>query len=81
MQWEDKDQELVSAIHGSLHQSNEIHQNVRTSSYKLDFECSNNEAECEALIDGLKILKKLEEKKIFVYGDSELVIKKFKWEY
>ena len=51
------------------------------SSYKLAFEFSNNEAEYEALIVGLKILKKLGAKKISVYGDSELVIKQVKGEY
>jgi len=61
-------------IHGPLHQSCKIPRNVRLSSYKLDFYCSNNEAEYEALIAGLKILKKLGAKKILVYGDSELVI-------
>lgn len=30
---------------------------------------------------GLKILKKLGEKKIYVYGNSELVIKQVKGEY
>lgn len=51
------------------------------SSYKLVFECSNNEAEYEALIVGVKILKKFGEKKISVYGDSDLVIKQVKGEY
>jgi len=68
-------------IHGSLHQSCKIPHNVRMSSYKLAFECSNNEAEYEALIAGLKILKKLRAKKFFVYGDSKLVIKQVKGEY
>jgi ribonuclease HI len=48
---------------------------VRVCSYKLAFECSNNEAEYEALIAGLKILRKMNAKRISVYGDSELVIK------
>lgn len=47
----------------------------------MAFDCSNNEAEYEALIAGLKILKKLKAKRIFVYGDSELVIKQVKGEY
>lgn len=51
------------------------------SSYKLAFDCSSNEAEYEALIVGLKILKTLGEKKNYVYGDSELVIKQVKGEY
>eukprot|EP00253_Pinus_taeda_P009965 PITA_09965 len=55
--------------------------NVRVCSYKLAFDCSNNEAEYEALIAGLKIFKKLNAKRILVYGDFELVIKQVKGEY
>lgn len=69
------------SILGPLHQPNKIPPNVRMSSYKLAFECSNNEAEYEVLIAGLKILKKLGEKYIYVYGDSKLVIKQVKGEY
>ena len=47
----------------------------------MAFECSNNEAEYEALIAGLKILRKLNAKRISVYGDSELVIKQVRGEY
>jgi len=54
---------------------NRVPSNVRVCSYKLAFDCSNNEAEYEALIAGLKILRKLNAKRIVVYGDSELVIK------
>lgn len=39
---------------------------VRVCSYKLAFDCSNNEAEYEALIAGLKILSKLKAKRIAV---------------
>lgn len=60
---------------------NKVPSNVRVCSYKLAFDCSNNEAEYEALIVGLKILKKLKAKRILVYGDSELVIKQVKGEY
>jgi len=48
---------------------------MRACSYKLAFECSNNEAEYEAMIIGLKILRKLNAKRISIYGDSKLVIK------
>lgn len=68
-------------IHGPLHQSCKIPQNVILSSYKLAFDCSNNEVEYEALIAGLKIMKKLGAKRILVYGESELVIKQVKGEY
>ena len=37
--------------------------------------------EYEALITGLKTLKRLGARKISVYGDSKLVIKKVKGEY
>ena len=50
-------------------------------SYKFSFNCSKNEAEYEALIVDIKILKKLGAKKISLYGKSILVIKKDKWEY
>jgi len=60
---------------------NKVPSNVWVCSYKLAFDCSNNEAEYEALIAGLKILRKMNAKKIAVYGDSELVIKQVKGEY
>lgn len=60
---------------------NKVLSNVWPCSYKLAFDCSNNEAEYEALIAGLKILRKLNAKRIVVYGDSELVIKQVKAEY
>jgi len=37
-------------------------------SYKLVFECTNNMAEYEELILGLKVLKELGAKRIFVQG-------------
>jgi len=60
---------------------NKVPSSMRVCSYKLAFECSNNEAEYEALIAGLKILRKLNAKRISIYGDSELVIKQFRGEY
>ena len=60
---------------------NKVPRSVRVCSYKLSFECSNNEAEHEALIAGLKILRKLNVKRILIYGDSELVIKQVRGEY
>ena len=68
-------------IHSPINQSLNISPNVRMSSYKLAFDCTNNEVEYEALIDGLNFLEKLGAKKISVYGDFELVTKKFKGEY
>lgn len=46
----------------------------------LAFDCSNNEVEYEALIVSLMILKKLGTKEIFVYGNSEWVIKQVEGE-
>lgn len=60
---------------------NKVPSNVRVCSYKLAFDCSNNEAKYEALIVGLKILNKLNAKRISVYGDSKLVIKQVNGEY
>ena len=50
-------------------------------SYKLNFHCTNNVAEYEALMLGLKLLKKVGAKQIMVRGDSKLIIKKIKGEY
>lgn len=55
--------------------------NVRVCSYKISFDFSNNEAEYEVLIVGLKILRKINAKRISVYVDFELVIKQVKGEY
>ncbi|CAL5444638.1 unnamed protein product [Camellia sinensis] len=44
-------------------------------SYKLDFHCSNNEAEYEALILGLIAAEKHSIKKIRIRGDSKLTVK------
>jgi hypothetical protein len=50
-------------------------------SYKLNFQCTNNIAEYEALMLGLKLLKRVGAKQIMVRGDSELIIKQIKGEY
>ncbi|CAL5375032.1 unnamed protein product [Camellia sinensis] len=44
-------------------------------SYKLDFHCSNNEAEYEALMLGLIAAEKHSIKKIQIRGDSKLIVK------
>ncbi|XP_028055176.1 uncharacterized protein LOC114259368 [Camellia sinensis] len=44
-------------------------------SYKLDFHCSNNEAEYEALILGLIAAERHNIKKIRIRGDSKLIVK------
>ena len=50
-------------------------------SYKLDFKCTNNIAEYEALILGLKALKDLQAQRIDIQGDSELAIKQVQGSY
>ena len=42
--------------------------------YKLNFECTNNVVEYQALLLGLNDLKDMGVKRIEVFGDSELVI-------
>lgn len=48
---------------------------------RIDEKCSNNEAEYDALIIGLRILKELGSSRIEVRGDSGLVIKQVTQEY
>jgi ribonuclease HI len=47
----------------------------------LAFDCTNNMAEYEALVLGLKDLKEMGAKKIVVHGDSELIINQVKGIY
>ena len=56
-------------IRSPVFQPEKVPSSVRVCAYKLAFDYSNNEAEYEALIAGLKILKKLKSKRISVYGD------------
>ena len=49
--------------------------------YKLCFPCSNDEAEYETLVVGLKAAKRLGIKKLKVFGNSELVIKQIEGAY
>lgn len=50
-------------------------------SYKLHFKCTNNVAEYEALVLGLKDLKGLQLQQMNIQGDSELIIKQVQGEY
>jgi ribonuclease HI len=43
-------------------------------SYHLDFECTNNTIEYEALVQGLKKSIDLKVKCLRVFGDSEIVV-------
>jgi len=47
-------------------------------SYKLEFETTNNIAEYEALVLGLRAAKDMTIEKLVVFGDSKLVVNKVK---
>ena len=47
-------------------------------SCRLEFECTNNTIEYEALVQGLKKVVELNVKKIKVFDDSEIVVRKFR---
>ena len=49
--------------------------------YRLNFRCTNNMAEYEALLLGLKLVKKLGATRVSVLGDSELIIQQIKWKF
>ena len=44
-------------------------------SCRLEFECTNNTAEYEALVQGLRKSIELKVENLKVYGDSEIVVK------
>ena len=46
--------------------------------YRLNFRCTNNMAEYEALLLGLKQIRSLGETKISILGDSDLIIQQMK---
>ncbi|XP_073135524.1 uncharacterized protein [Henckelia pumila] len=55
---------------------------VKTAlSFNLDFPCTNNQAEYEALVIGLEVLKDLQAKNVQVIGDSQLVLRQVAGEY
>ena len=56
-------------------------QQVLTLSYKLQFQTTNNTAEYEALILGMKAAKDLGADQLTVFGDSELVIRQVRNQY
>jgi ribonuclease HI len=47
-------------------------------SYKLEFEVTNNVAEYEALVLGLRAAKEMEIREIAVFGDAELIVQQVK---
>ena len=52
-----------------------------TFAFKLHFPCSNNEAQYEALVMGLKAAKRLGIKNLKVFRDSKLVMKQIEGPY
>jgi ribonuclease HI len=50
-------------------------------SLKLDFQCTHNMAEYEALIQGMKILQNLNVKRVHAFGDSLLIVSQVKVEW
>ncbi|XP_075486372.1 uncharacterized protein LOC142525978 [Primulina tabacum] len=55
---------------------------VKTAlSFNLDFQCTNNQAEYEALVIGLEILRDLGARDVLIIGDSQLVLKQMSGEY
>lgn len=46
--------------------------------YRLNFRCTNNMAECEALLLGLKLIRDLGATKVSILGDSDLIIQQMK---
>lgn len=49
--------------------------------YRLNFKCTNNMAEYEALLLGLKLFKSLGAIRVSIMGDFELIVKKIKGTY
>ncbi|GKV46004.1 hypothetical protein SLEP1_g53027 [Rubroshorea leprosula] len=50
-------------------------------SFQLDFNCTNNQAEYEALIIGLEVLVELKVPMVGIIGDSQLILKQLEGEY
>ena len=50
-------------------------------SYKLAFDCTNNEVEYEAMVLAIQILKYFQVRRVMIHRYSELVIKKMTYEY
>ena len=46
--------------------------------YRLNFRCTNNMVEYEALLLGLKLIKRLGAIRVFVLGDFELIFQHIK---
>lgn len=55
--------------------------NFEAHAFRVNFKCTINMAEYEALILRLQIIRNLGAKSVSIMGDSELIIKKIKGEY
>ena len=53
----------------------DLENNKHFLSCRLEFECTNNTVEYEALIQGLKNAIEFKVKNLKVYGDSEIIVK------
>lgn len=51
---------------------------MKPHAYNIEFECTNNEVEDEVLIQGLKLARNMNIKKLFVFGDFEPVVNQVK---
>ena len=49
--------------------------------FRIESECSNNQAEYAALLKGLQLLKNIEADAIEIFGDSMLIVKQITGEY
>lgn len=54
---------------------------VEGHAFRLNFKCTNNMAKYESLILGLQMVIKLGAKRVYILGDSELIIKQINGEY
>src|SRR3977135_1488461 len=59
-----------------IHNTHDNH--AEGHAYRLNFRCTNNMAEYEALLLGLKLLKVLGATKVSILGDSDLIIQQMK---
>lgn len=57
---------------------NTYNNHAKGHAYRLNFKCTNNMAEYEALLLGLKLLKALGAAKVSILGDSNLIIQQMK---
>jgi ribonuclease HI len=50
-------------------------------SYKLEFEVTNNVAEYEALVLGIRVAQEMGIREMVVFGDAELIVQQVKFFY